>query len=750
MSTNKTASWTDIILAGSDLPSDDFTWTEGSNYGLDGFHHDQTLGEGIRTRGDQSGLSGPITPAQTSGMSSLPDGLMTGETGRSADDIPEWVDESSGLDLGDMLSENEGALHLADDVKTAASLADLAWLDPTQEQDPSRLPKELTQDQAPLDSIPELEEAWGVGRRTDGLQLIPNTDKAITDYELSIQSGAPAMPGAVPGAKSAAWHIKKAIRRSHYGHSISEIHRELQAALGEGPLFTRAFAHIQADHGVAGRVYIQASAFPGLRNGKWAAKIKKVCRTAQYVVTDDPLVASKLGRQQVSKVPWKRALAHFRPQLVAGGYRVASQESAKKTLQLAFLRGPQVVAHVPKGKPVDVQASDRVTTAEAQEAFAKAPRQARQVISRDDTAKARKKVMGNLRRAAEAGLISKLDALHLSRSTANPVDIQRAASRIARINLAAKSGTYQGVGTRVSAVRQGRDAEMAKLAQAELGVAQVKKAQNSILKMVQAGQITLAEGRRSVAAGAPKKMLQVATAFANSSGTRKVRLASSDPAQEYAGAVQKAAAIYKTMSVQRLSSEEVAIQKAASASGIKIAEFTAMSSWLRRQMSEGMAGKDLTALLQLRFASPLRIASTSLIASLREAHEGLAGHLYVDAAAYASKKGIKGCEAGATQHRTNNVPLVKAMPRCAGCNFANTNGVCIKYGKELMHDLPADAGVFQKQMLAVADAPDHEITAALFDPGEFNLGNSMENLDVNDPTITEDIGGVFFGDGMIL
>ena len=75
MSRKKATGWMDH-LAESMMPNDGFTWTDGSNYGLDGFHHEQTMGEGVKNHGDLSGLSGDAVPAQTKGLSRLPDGFV--------------------------------------------------------------------------------------------------------------------------------------------------------------------------------------------------------------------------------------------------------------------------------------------------------------------------------------------------------------------------------------------------------------------------------------------------------------------------------------------------------------------------------------------------------------------------------------------------------------------------------------------------------------------------------------------------
>lgn len=730
-------------LGESQTPDDAFTWTDGSNYGLDGFHHEQTMGEGTRKNPDTSGLSGPITQSTSTGMSGLPDGFVTDP--KAAEVSPEFADFDGGLDLGDMLAEGD-ILTAAE--KEAASLADLAWLDPTQEQDPERLPKGLRSDPSHQNSIPELEEAWGVNRRTDGLRLLPNKDKAIADYEKSIESGLPATPGVEKSATDILWHVNKAIRLSHYGTDIKAIHAYLHQNLPSATA-EEAFKRIAADHGVAGRVYIRASAFPGLRNGKWAKEIKRRCRTAKYVITDDVRAAAKLGLPAVSKVNWKKALRTYQPLLKAAGYEVQNLRTAKRTLQMTFLTGPKAVEHTPAAKPVDVRPADRVSAKEAREAFAAAPKKARAVIRRDDTKKARQKVLASLQKAKKAGLLSPEDVLKLAQSKANPVEIRNAAMRIARLNLAAKNGTYSGVGTQVTEHRQARDAEWAKLAQAEVDARNLHKAQRHIAKMVEAGQITKKEAATSLRKGSPEEMLRYATAFANASGTRKVKLAASKPAKQYEGSV-RVAAIQQMPGFKKLSAFDQKLHEASASSGIKVAEFKALTRWLRQKMSEGMAGKDLTNLVQLRFASPLRTASKGLIAALREEHEGLAGHLYVDAEAYASKTGSKGCEKAAKEHRGNTIPFVKKMARCDGCVFANANGGCMKYGKPLLDELPPDAAEFKQRMVAVADAPDHEVTASLFDPSEFGLGTHMDSLDISEPSVTEDIGDVFFGDGMTL
>ena len=534
---------------------------------------------------------------------------------------------------------------------------------------------------------------------------------------------------------------------SHYGETMGAISNYLYANL-DTTTAEKATGIIAADHGVSGRVFIRASAFPGLKNGKWVPELKRIARTARYVITDNPLIATKLGMEMVSEVPWRKALAHYQPLLQAVGYRVASVgNDPKKTLQLAFLTGPKDAAQVVSYKPVDVRPSEGVTAAEAQASLKASPKQAREVLSRDETAQARQAALVLVAKAVKAGLITAQDALRLRESSASPQDIRKTAERLARANQVQKTAIYGGVGTQVTERQACRDTAWAKHAQAELLATQMQRAHKHVAKMVEAGQMTSREATRALTESTPKGVLKVATAFANASGTRQEALPASHQAKEYSGA-QFQVAQSERRAGKALSASDQAMHAAAQASGIRVAEFQMMASWLRQQMSEGMAGKDLTALLGFRFASPLRTAGAAMIQAVRQEHEGLSGHLYVDAAAYASATGTAGCERAASKHRANNIRYVQAMPRCAGCTLANANGVCTKYGKELLSSLPRDAKAFQQRMIHQADAPDQEMTAALFNPQEFNLSDSLD-LEIGDAPVTENIDDILF-EGMHL
>ena len=175
-----------------------------------------------------------------------------------------------------------------------------------------------------------------------------------------------------------------------------------------------------------------------------------------------------------------------------------------------------------------------------------------------------------------------------------------------------------------------------------------------------------------------------------------------------------------------------------------------MLRWARQQMSEGMAGKDLTQLLQIRFTKGLRKAAQHLLEDVRKEHEAVSGHLYVDASAYATPKGTEGCEEGAKRHRTNDLRFVMAMSQCGSC-VCNSNGSCTKYAKQLMEPLSVEERTnFQRDMMRQVEATDAEVTASLFapthDPQEYSLVAESNNLSLSEEAPEfEDVGNVFFG-----
>jgi hypothetical protein len=168
-----------------------------------------------------------------------------------------------------------------------------------------------------------------------------------------------------------------------------------------------------------------------------------------------------------------------------------------------------------------------------------------------------------------------------------------------------------------------------------------------------------------------------------------------------------------------------------------------VATWVRQKMSEGEVGESLDALISLRFNANVRQANQDRIASLREAHEGLSGHAYVDSEAYPN------CDKGALIHRANTIPSVLKSAKCQSCVF-NSQGSCQKYAKVLVaspDEIVEDVNEYKKKMIWASKANDAELTADMFnnyDPQEFSL-TSAEEISLEEAPTTETLGEVLFG-----
>ncbi len=753
MSTKYSSIDWDGLMGESLLPADEFTWTDGSNYGLDGFHHDQTMGEGVANRPGQPGATPGGIRDTTIGMQScgdIPDEMMGGggEDVSFVDTDPLHVVED-GFNLTAMLDES--ALPLAEDAKKSLSLADLDWLDPTKEQDPERLPK-----QPHGITIPGLEDAWGKEFRTDGIALVPNKDRETEQYNQSLRSPVPALPGARSAADEASFRqaVSRAVRRSHYGQPLKAIAQELVDTLGDkDPRLALVMQRIAADHGLAGTVFINANVFPGIKNGKWVKELKKSARSATFVLTDDQVVAQKLGKLKALSLDWGKVLAVYKPRLEASGYKLGTGDP-KEVLRRAFLTGPAPKEAAASFKPVDVRPADRISAADAFGRMAAAGKAEVQIIdSMDRRAFMRKRqaVLHEVRKWAEAGKLTDAEALRLATSKAHPNDVRRA---LATMVTAQAEGTYDGTGKnapkdvhvlRAAAVKSLEEKEAA------LEAGQRKVFASQLTKQVGAGLLTTAEAKAIFAMNEPvHELRRIATMAIQTAGEkRKIKLTAVEK-RDYKGHEFKPAA-QKVASMPKLSAHQQKVIAHSKATGIDAREYFALLKFASKEMNEGMMGQNLTAMMGVRFTPELLRAAAPLISELRQQHEGLAGTVYVDASAYATGTGAKGCEAGALKHRANQVKTVLAMSRCGGCIHAS-EGTCNIYGKPLIgsaSEVVGDTAAVQQRMLYLADAPDGEVTASLFTPSEFNLQAATDNFDLSDLGSTDKLSEIMFG-GLIL
>jgi hypothetical protein len=782
--------------------------------------------------------------------------------------LPEASGHESGLPDGVVRAEDEGFGHLGEFLKEG-SLADLSWLE-VADQEADRLPEN------PVDlAIPELEEAWGVDRRTTGVRTTAY-DLEEVKYRQAAEDTSAHPKATRKDMTRLAEVLRKAMRRSAAGASLSKIKREAAAGGGEHTrLLKQAMQVIEAEHGLAGNVFIRAEAYPGYEQGRWNDHLKRVAGTARYIiVAKDQVNAAHhfngictiTGKKVVTRVPWKAAYSHYAPRLRASGRKVANNpKDPCKVLRKAFAQAPKGPARIEADRPTHVAPVDRVSSEQAAAEFAAAPAPERRVFDRKarEVTRARRLALQKIHAWRSAGLLTEQVAAKIMASKEAPPVMLRQAAAVVLKSKGASAFSGLTNDFRPSEVTL-KEAQKALAAYQPVGVkvfppspldAKRKKAHLQIAQMVRTGMLTREDGSRLVQSKArPRAVLETASALVNEralkqgaySGhdntglptvpdgvTRETALAFLKSAEDKAAAEQKAIdgavklreyqASRKGRAVKDLTERCVRIAgevdkglrgealareirrnitaeeqvpaslmlasmmrerdldlrvllqppakqarsydgpayKVAQAETREVAarpqEIRGLLKWALQKMNEGIAGDDLNTMLGVRFSKKARTAAAADLRDLRARHEGLAGHIYVDSAAYASKTGMRGCEKGGLQHRSNVVPTVMEMSRCASCTRrvakADGTAVCQVYNKPLVtaSDLPVDdIKAYQEQSIKAANSSDAELTASLFapgyDPNEFHLaGVTDDEIGFEDVDPSESLSGVVFG-----
>jgi len=397
------------VLGETHLPDDLFTNTDGLNWMLDTY---PDLGKGMGVL-DHEVLSDPKSPP------SLPDGIVI----EAGEELGEDSVVFGGMgDLGEMTRE--------------AGLTDLSWLE-LAEQDPERLPDN------PVDNgIPELEQAWGAHRRTDGISLLPNVDREQAVYESSLTADAEG------GALSQAIideSLRSASRKVTAGATFADVASEVAQRLGEHAHLAReGMAKIKDDAGLIGRVFIRAANYPGCASGKWNEPVRKHAAQATYLVKKKACggcVHAQNGscamfkKQIVTTVPWEEAVETYQPVLEASGRKVASNTTPKEALRKAFRMAPVGLQAVGDVRPIQPVAADQVSLEDARKALAATSTQTRILET------TRKEALGHVARWKSKGMLTAQDAERLASSQAAGPDILKAAARLIS---AVKVADYKG------------------------------------------------------------------------------------------------------------------------------------------------------------------------------------------------------------------------------------------------------------------------------------------------------------------
>ena len=710
------------ILAEAFLPSDLLTPTLGSNYGMDGYP-DLEYNAGV--------LDAVVLP-ELHEPPALPNGLS--------------MTAAAEMDLQSILD--------------GESLADLHWLDPTQAQDEERLPV------SPVDlAIPELIEAWGVNRRTDGTHLTAHqNDLTRARYEASL-TGTTTKKRI--NARSMERVLTHAMRQSIEGQHIDRVLREASESVGGE--FIRIVPHlrlVKAEHGLVGNVFIRAAAYPGWGAGKGKVHAKKHAKKARYLVVSKHDMdqatwiqngrCAYTGKIAVTEVPWKKALAFYAPRLEATGRKVASGDPKESLRQAFLIRHEQRVAHG-EDLPVYKAPGDDLSIEAARTAMDQTST-TRKVVEVSEA-----HVRQRIATWRRAHMLDDMQVKALLTSTATP---NAKLATAVELVTAAQEGNFTGATNRgedaaqerqertLAAKRDRRQAHDERLG--ELATTRrdqdIKARVATVIKHIERG----ARGsylRKIIAKTVPSEYASEATRLLLPTLKRTGALRDSTAkTASYDGPTFEVAQPERTSVT--LSDHDVALTKAASASGTNVGVVRHTLNTIRRAMSEGMAGGDLTGFIGLRFTKRLLMASTDLVAEARAQHEGSSGHLYVDAEAYASTTGSAGCEKAASKHRANQIPTVAAMARCGSCTKARAleDGTmkCGVYNKTLLDDITgSDIDQIRAANIKAADMNDAERTASYFaptyDPGEFSLHNAtLDDIHTNLPE-TEKVSEILFG-----
>jgi hypothetical protein len=705
------------ILAEAFLPSDLLTPTLGSNYGMDGYP-DMEYNMGV--------LDAVVNPLLHEAPA-LPTGIA--------------MTAAAEMDVQSILN--------------GETLADLDWLDPHQGQDEERLPV------SPVDlMIPELIEAWGVNRRTDGTHLTAHqTDLTRARYEASLNGTS---TGKRINARSMERVLTHAMRQSIEGWHIDRVLREASESVGGE--FIRIVPHlrlVKAEHGLVGNVFIRAAAYPGWGAGKGKAHAKKHAKQARYIVVSKHDMdqatwiqngrCAYTGKIAVTEVPWKKALAFYAPRLEATGRKVASGDP-REALRQAFLSQSRK-AESDTGYLPTHETPDQRVSREAARATFDAYQPERTVLDPAKREHARRlaKVDTHLARMERDNLLPQGTRENILASGRGPVSMLRAATHIAA---QVKEGTYVGDTRALPGQNERWHRESQRVHERQAG-ADTRLDQTALGRDAQEVRSLVAKVEREVERGARGSYLQNFIAKTIPKHHAKAAIQLLAPTLSNTGFLRDGPVEAKEYD-QPVFSRVASTKKARSVLAGQIKQATA---WVRRSMTEGFAGKDLDALIQHRFAGTLLQAADSEIKEVRAAQEGLSGFVYVDAGAYASEAGIKGCESGALRHRANQIQNVRAMSRCATCTVARVreDGTrkCGTYNKTLVSagDVAGpELDSIRQANIGATDMTDAEVTASMFaptyDPSEFGLHNAnLEGITASESSLpeTEKLAEILFG-----
>lgn len=595
----------------SGLPSGDLYYTEGSNYGLDGYRFDMDYNAGV--------LQG-IEHPQTVGVSSLPEDLVA-DTGSS--NLPSYGD----LELDTKMASNVEAVSQM----LSEKLIDLSWLE-VEGQDLDRLPKN------PVDlSIPELAEAWSRNREASEFPRVPGVrDLEEVRYRQSLKETT--KKASIP-KKLKNRILKEAIRESEAGISFDQIKRKALKKAGEyKDQLERGISLIKKDHGLAGNVFIRASAYPGCQNQGASSKIASNAKKAKYILKASKCEGCVLAqggnctvfkKALVNKVPWKKAKEKYASYLKALGKDLDSSLSPRESLRKAFL-SEGFKEEVSSDLPVDIKRMETRPLKEAFENLSSLKREV-QVLTKESKEKELQKEKLNQKLSSwrDRGLLSENEYGRLSQSSAPYREVLKVAASL--ITLKSKTGSYGGSGNyynntaqtlwKMLRVNEAKTAQDQKAVQDRL----ISKAANKLRALRNANLLTQKEMEKVAShPGSLKDKLELAQAIISYKSRHKTKKAISlEEVRDYSGEGEKAIASYDGVSI----SEGMENLRAAKAEKKAFEEkVNKVVKFAKAKMAEGWRGDILNLILRDKFPENL----------VKAAKQALRGKEYFDLKKYSA------------------------------------------------------------------------------------------------------------------
>jgi hypothetical protein len=750
----------------SHLPID-MTPTTGTTYGLEGYE-DMDYGSGLS---NANTFVDGIDPA-------LPTGLSKGSSGH--------------MDLQAMCSDT--------------GLSNLTWLEEAV-QDIGRLPK------SPIaQSIPELEDAWGKHRPTNGI-LVPAIDPNFILKE--------ATPKSRSSLEERREVVRAASRAMARGLGIDIIQSRIKLSGMSEDSINKVIAAMTSDRHLLGHVYLRLSAYPQYAQGKWASYIKKHHGEVPYLIATESEIRSAswihkgrcnyTGKRVVVEVPWKQAYQVMLPNLKLAGFPVESVDGEshgayREAIRTAIARGVHVTPITPKHHVVNSSIVESISIDEARRVVRATNPSRVEILPKENPAsKHASKIRAKLTHMVHSGMLDVDTYVQILKTSKSPDEMMHRAMRAS----APKTADYRGTGKSPELVM--RDTQAPRV----VSDVHVRTALlDRILRMGWIDQPTHSKWASSNASLESVSRLAMLASRAQRKGynapvyarhvplsdvqdpidldvvyEKKVRearvaqIAKENPqrtkllrhladlhrrglitaATRDSYARMKIAAkdvmamvakelLPKAREYQGVAQHREANLNRTSTISLTASQVMASVQWVRRAMTEGMAGKTLDELIQRRFASDVLSQIQGHVDNARHTHEGGSGFHYVDAGAYETQHGLKGCESGALKHRANGIKMLMAMEKCGSCtmvrDLADGSRKCGVYGKILIDPSMVGDALKEARManICASDMTDHEQTASLFAPSYQNdLNLTSASLHVPPPIERESMTEVLMG-----